>query len=88
MQALLLLLGLMAVLLVALAMRETRKIKLALGKGKKSASLLPKAISMVLVAAQLSELLKLLEHAGIAHVALGLMLLAVSLAARSGAEEV
>ncbi len=51
-----------------------------------SLQILPKAVSALLVGAQLSEILRLVEHATFTEVIAALLLLAVLLATKSGTE--
>lgn len=53
---------------------------------KTAAQYAPKMVSMLIITAQISELLKAVEHASFVNVAAALMLLAILLATRSGTE--
>ena len=83
--ALFLLAGIAAVMLLG-AKSQTKQLKQALVKKVPPAQYLPKAVSMALVAAQVSELLKMIEHISIVNVAAALLLFAIAMAARSGTE--
>ena len=73
-------------LLVVLAARESKKLRKALAKHKTKTRLLPQVISLFVVSAQVSELLKMLDHVTITNVAATLFLLAILVASKSGTE--
>jgi hypothetical protein len=73
--------------LILFAMRENRKLRKTLNRQTgKTGSLLPKAISLLLVSAQLSELLKIVSEASVMHLVATLFLLAMVAAGQSGTE--
>lgn len=74
----------MAMLLGAKA--QTKALKAQLVKKLPPAQYLPKAISMLLIVAQASELLKMVEHVSIVNVSASLLLLTIVIASRSGTE--
>lgn len=73
-------------LFVVLAARESKKLRKALTKRPSKSRLLPKVISLFVVSAQVSELLKTLDHVTITNVAATLFLLAILVASKSGTE--
>jgi hypothetical protein len=85
MSVLFLLAGLAAVMLFG-ALKQTKQLKAKLVKKLPPAQYLPKAVSLLLVTAQISELVKMVEHISIVTVAAALLLLAIVLATRSGIE--
>ena len=62
------------------------QLKAKLKKQVPPAKFLPRAISVALVAAQCSELFKMVEQASLVHLVAALLLLAIVVANRSGAE--
>jgi hypothetical protein len=80
-----LLAGIAAVMLFG-AFKQTSQLKAKLVKKLPPAQYLPKAISLLLVTAQVSELVKMVEHISIVTVAASLLLLAIVIATRSGTE--
>lgn len=72
-------------LLVVAAARESKKLRRALAKPK-TIRLLPQIISLFVVAAQVSELLKVLDHVTVTNVAATLFLLVILVASKSGTE--
>ena len=72
-------------ILLAAAMRETKKLRKTLGPGKPR-SFLPKAVTLLIVSAQLSELLKVVSQASVMHLVATLFLLAIVTAVQSGTE--
>ncbi len=85
MTALILMAGLAAVMLVG-ARKETKQLQATLAKRLPPAQYLPKVVSLALVVAQISELLKMIEQASIVHLAATLLLFAIAMAGRSGIE--
>jgi|GEM_PF-1714650 len=85
MTALFLMAGMAAVMMFG-AHSQTKQLKAALVNKMPPAQYLPKVISLALVTAQISELVKLVEHATITHIAAALLLFAIVLATRSGTE--
>lgn len=84
----LVLMGGLALLMLLGVRGETKRLKVSLAKKLPQTQALPKAIGMLLIVAQISELLKMVEHATIVHVATALLLLAIATATRSGPERV
>jgi hypothetical protein len=82
----LVLMGGVAVVMLVCARSETMQLKAVLSKKLPPTQYLPKAVSMILIVAQLSELLKMVEHVSIVHVAAALLLLTMVVATRSGTE--
>ena len=83
---LLVLMGGMAVVMLVGARSETQQLKATLVRKLPPTQYLPKAVSMILIAAQVSELLKMVEHVTIVHVVAALLLLTIVVASRSGTE--
>lgn len=75
-----------AMLLVIFAAQNNNKLHQALQKKSSKINLLPKAITMLAITAQTSELVKVLEHISFLHIATALFLLAIVVAVRSGTE--
>ncbi len=73
-------------LLVVLAARESKKLRKALSKHKTKTRLLPQTVSLLVICAQVSELLKVLDHVTLTNVATTLFLLAILAAGKSGTE--
>jgi hypothetical protein len=71
-------------LLVVLAARESKKLRRAVAGKKSNTRLLPQVISLFVVSAQVSELLKVLDHATLMNVATALFLLTILAAGKSG----
>ena len=82
---LVLLTGLAVVMLLG-ARYDTKQLKAKLNKHVPTTRYLPRAISFALIAAQCSELLKMVEQTSIVHLVAALLLLAIVLANRSGTE--
>ena len=85
MNSLLFLLAAAGIVMLA-AMRESRKLKKTLSRGKTRMALLPKAVTLLIVSAQLSELLKIVSGASVVHLVATLFLLAMVAAVQSGTE--
>lgn len=85
MSVIFLLAGIAAVMLFG-AFKQTRQLKATLVKKLPRAQYLPKAISLLLMTAQISELVKMVEHISIVTVSAAMLLLAIVLATRSGIE--
>lgn len=83
--ALFLMAGIAAVMLFG-AQAQTRQLRAVLVKKVPPAQYLPKAVSLALVTAHISELVRLVEHASIVHIAAALLLFAMVMATRSGNE--
>lgn len=86
MMVLLFLLGTVAALMLAKVIHNTGKLKAFLGKRTAKAQLVPRAISVLVVVAQASELVRVIEHTSIVTIAAALFLLATLLATKSGTE--
>ena len=72
---------------ILFAIRENRKLrKVFNAKTGKTGSFLPKAVSLLLVSAQLSELLKIVNEASVMHLVAALFFLAMVAAGQSGTE--
>jgi len=84
-EALLVLLGIGSFAMVVGAFRNTRGVKVVLAKSH-ARDHLPKAITMLVITIQFSELLKVIEHVSITHVVGALLLLAVMIATKAGTE--
>ena len=82
----LLFLAIAAVVLILAAARNNMKVRAVLKKHSGKTNMLPQAISVLVLTAQLSELLKMLDHATIVNVTGSLFLLAILAAAKSGPE--
>ncbi len=80
-----LLVGLATVMLFG-AKFDTTQLKAKLKKRVPPVKFLPRAIGLALIAAQCSELLKMVEQTSLVHLVAALLLLAVILATRSGTE--
>ncbi len=75
-----------ALVMVLGAKSETKHFKEALTKKLPPTQFLPRIVSMALIAAQVSELLKMIEHISIVNVVATLMLFSIVMATRSGTE--
>lgn len=73
-------------IIILAAARESKNTQALLKKYSGKVTALPKAISVLVLTAQLSELLKMLDHATIVNVTGSLFLLAILAAAKSGTE--
>jgi hypothetical protein len=71
-------------LLVIVAAQQSKKLRKSLTKPNKKVQLLPKIISLFVISAQASELLKVLDHVTITNVAATLFLLVILVASKSG----
>jgi hypothetical protein len=71
---------------VLAAMRESKKTQGWLQKHSGKVNALPKAISVLILTAQLSELLKMIANISVVNVVASLFLLAILAAAKSGTE--
>ena len=72
--------------LVLAAIRNNKKLHIALAKHHKQNRFLPQAVSLLIISAQVSELIKVVEHVTIVNVAAAIFLLAILVATRSGTE--
>ncbi|HYV33747.1 MAG TPA: hypothetical protein VE973_02775 [Candidatus Limnocylindria bacterium] len=68
------------------AARHSGKVRSAVKKHSGKLSLLPQAISLLVISVQIPELLKVVEHVSPANVAGALFLLAILVASKSGTE--
>ena len=73
-------------LLIVGAMRENAKLKNVLGQHIKSYRFMPRAITMLVMATQVSELVKAIEHISIVNIVAALFVLAIVVASASGTE--
>lgn len=81
-----LLLAAAAGVIMVAAVRNNAKIHNALKKHTKTSHFLPQAISMLVISAQVSELIKVVEHVTLLNVVAAVFLLAILAATRSGTE--
>jgi hypothetical protein len=72
--------------LVFFAREGNNKVRQALQKKSPHFNLLPKAITLLAITAQASELVKVLEHISFVHIATALFLLTITVALKSGTE--
>jgi hypothetical protein len=85
---LLILLGLVALVMVGVSFKTNSKVQKFLDKHNQK-QYLPKAISMLILTAQVSELIRVVEHTNFVNITAALMLLAIVVATkRSGSEDV
>ena len=75
-----------AVVALLASMRESQKLHGFLEKRAGKSQVVPKAITMLIMTAQVSELVKVVEHVSIVNVSAALMLLAIIIATKSGTE--
>ncbi len=80
----LLFLGVAAVLLVLAALRNSANLRRALKRHSTTNKLLPQAISVLILSAQVSELLRTIEHVSIVNIVAALFMLAILVATKSG----
>lgn len=73
-------------LLVVMAVRGSKKVRDTLAKHHGTGHVLPQAISLLIISAQVSELIKVLEHVTLVNVATALFLVAILMATKSGTE--
>ena len=73
-------------LFVVSAVRQSAKVKNALSKHQNNFRIVPKAITMLVLAAQVSELLKAIEHVSIVNVVAALFMLVIVATTTSGTE--
>lgn len=69
-----------------LAFQNSRKVRRALKKRAGKPKYLPRAISMLVLTAQISEMLRVVEHVSVVNVAAAVLLLAIVIASKSGTE--
>ena len=72
--------------LVLAAVKSNAKLHNALKRHSSASWYLPQAISMLIITAQVSELVKIVEHVSIVNVAAAMLLLAIMVATKSGTE--
>ena len=72
--------------IILAAARESKKTRALLKKHSGKVNALPRTISVLILTAQLSELVKMLDHATIVNITASLFLLAIMAAAKSGTE--
>lgn len=68
------------------AIKDSASLKQTLGKHSRTFRLLPQAVTLLILGAQFSELLKIIEHLSIVNLVAALLLLAIVAAAKSGTE--
>lgn len=84
----LLFLGLGAGLMIVVAIKNSSSVKLAVAQHSKNYRYVPRAITMLVMATQISELVKAIEHISIVNIVAALLLLAIVVATTSGTEGV
>ena len=80
----LLFLGVLAGVMLLAAMQNNAKLHRVLQTHSQTIRLLPQVVSMLILSAQISELLRVVEHVSIANVVAALLLLAMVVATKSG----
>jgi hypothetical protein len=80
------LMGIVAVVALLSSVGHTNKLHRFLNKRAMGTQVVPKAITMLVMTAQVSELVKVVEHVSIVNVSAALMLLAIIIATKSGTE--
>ena len=80
------LMAVVAIVFVAGAFSHTSKIKTALQKHASVSHYLPKAVTALILTAQVSELVRVVEHVSIVNFTAALLLLAIVVATKSGTE--
>lgn len=75
-----------AVLVVAAVKNNSRLHSVLKKRAGKTGQMLPQAISMLIITAQISELVKVVEHVSVVNVVAALFLLAILAATKSGTE--
>jgi hypothetical protein len=68
------------------AIKQHGKLQAVLAKRKATTQYLPKAIGMLVLTAQVSELVRVVEHVTIVNLAAALLLLAIIVATKTGTE--
>jgi len=76
-----------AIVAISWAMERHEKLQAVLAKHKTKTQYLPKAIGMLMMTAQVSELMRVVEHITIVNLAAALLLLAIIVATKAGTEE-
>ena len=82
----LLFLGVGATVMLLMAAKDNAKVKNVLKRHSSATWYLPRTISMLIVAAQVSELAKIVEHVSIVHIVAALFLVSILAATKSGTE--
>ena len=82
----LLFLSLAAGAITIAAVRNNRKLHAVVQKRVGQKTLLPQAVSLLVITAQIPQLLRMLEHVSLTQVVASLFLLAIVVATRSGTE--
>ena len=72
------------IVLVLWSVKETSHVQKLISGYSAPTKLLPKAVSLLIVSAQLSELVNVVEHTTVVHVSAALLLLAIVVATKSG----
>jgi hypothetical protein len=80
------LLVVIACVAVVSAIKQHGKFQAVLAKRKATAQYLPQAIGMLVLTAQVSELVRVVEHVTIVNLAAALLLLAIIVATKTGTE--
>lgn len=83
MTALILLFGCIA---IVESVRHSARLKTFISKKVSLSHHIPKAMGLLIITAQLSELLKVVEHISIINIAAAVLLLAITLASQAGIE--
>ena len=80
------LIGTIAIVALLASVKHTGKLRSFLQKKAAPAQILPRAITMLVLTAQVSELVRVIEHVSVVNVTAALMLLAIIVATKSGTE--
>ena len=75
-----------ALAIVGISFKQTKNSLKEIAGGSKARNILPKAVSVLILTAHASELIKVVEHASIINITTALLLLAIVLAGRPGTE--
>ena len=78
------LMGILAVVALLSSVHHTKKLHVYLDKRTVKSQVIPKAITMLVMTAQVSELVKVVEHVSIVNISAALMLLVIIIATKSG----
>ena len=84
--AALFLMGIAALIGLGMAFKQTGSLKLQLAKHAKKAHVISKGVSMLMIAVEFSELLRVIEHTSIVTVFAAAFMLAIIVASKSGTE--
>ena len=68
------------------AVKNSAKVRQVLNQHSGKTRYLPQAISMLVLTAQVSEMMRVVEHVSVVNVVAALFLLAIAVAAKSGTE--